>query len=269
VCTLLIGIDVLGPGTAVLGANRDESPERATQGPGILVASPRVIGGRDLVAGGTWLAIRDARFVTALMNRRPHPGDPTDGLRSRGLLCLEAASTARLDRPARIDPGTGEPRPDAWDMALRSLGDGAYGRCTLVGIDPDLGSWAVVGGGGEKPRGVPIPAGWHVITHAELDDPVEPRTHHVLSKLEGVKPRSVDEALARFASILRSHGDDGGPPVCIHREHFPTVSSTLLALGAVDRPRYLHADGPPCVTEYRDHSALLGADAPHEAREPA
>ncbi|HEX3113322.1 MAG TPA: NRDE family protein, partial [Candidatus Eisenbacteria bacterium] len=84
-CTLLIGIDVLGPGTAVLGANRDESPERATQGPGILVASPRVIGGRDLVAGGTWLAIRDARFVTALMNRRPHPGDPTDALRSRGL----------------------------------------------------------------------------------------------------------------------------------------------------------------------------------------
>lgn len=268
-CTLLIGIDVLGPGTALLGANRDESPERATAGPGVLASTPRVVGGRDLVARGTWLAIRDARFVTALMNRRPRPGDPVDGLRSRGLLCLEAASAARLDQPARIDPETGEPRPEAWDAALRRFGGGEYGRCTLVGIDPDLGSWAVVGGGGDEPRGVPIPAGWHAITHAELDDPSEPRTRHVLSRLEGMKPRNVDEALAGFASILRSHGEDGGPAVCIHREHFPTVSSTLLALGAVDRPRYLHADGPPCVTEYQDHSALLRADAHQEARERA
>ena len=268
-CTLLIGIDVLGPKTAVLGANRDESPERATAGPGVLVVSPRVVGGRDLVAGGTWLAIREGRFATALMNRRPRPDDPVDGLRSRGLLCLDAASTARLDRPARLDPETGEGRPDAWDTALRRLGNGAYGRCTLVGIDPDLGSWAVQGGGGDEPRGVPISAGWHAITHGDLDDPVEPRTRHVLSKLEGMKPRGVDDALELFASILRSHGEDGSPAVCIHRDHFPTVSSTLLALGAVARPRYLHADGPPCVTDYRDHSALLGADAPHIARERA
>jgi hypothetical protein len=269
VCTLLIGIDVLGPKTAVLGANRDESPERATAGPGVLVVSPRVVGGRDLVAGGTWLAIREGRFATALMNRRPRPDDPVDGLRSRGLLCLDAASTARLDRPARLDPETGEGRPDAWDTALRRLGNGAYGRCTLVGIDPDLGSWAVQGGGGDEPHGVPIPAGWHAITHGDLDDPVEPRTRHVLSLLEGMKPRGVDDALELFASILRSHGEDGSPAVCIHRDHFPTVSSTLLALGAVARPRYLHADGPPCVTDYRDHSALLDADAPHTARERA
>ena len=268
-CTLLIGIDVLGPRTAVLGANRDESPDRATAGPGILVASPRVVGGRDLVAGGTWLAIRDARLVTALMNRRPRPGDPSDGLRSRGLLCLETASSALLDRPARIDPETGEARPEAWDLALRQLGGGAYGRCTLVGIDPDLGSWAVSGGGVDEPRGVPIPSGWHAITHGELDDPDEPRTRHVLTRLEGMKPSGVDDALALLAGILRSHGEDGSPAVCIHRDHFPTVSSTLLALGAVDRPRYLHADGPPCVTEYRDHSALLGADSPQTVRERA
>jgi hypothetical protein len=37
----------------------------------------------------------------------------------------------------------------------------------------------------------------------------------------------------------------------------------------VDRPRYLHADGHPCVTDYHDHSALLRADAPDIAREHA
>ncbi len=260
-CTLLIGIDVLGPGTAVIGANRDESPERATAGPGVLVPTPRVVGGRDLVAGGTWLAVREGRFVAALMNRRPRPGDPTESLRSRGLLCLETAASAPLDQPARIDPATGEQRPAAWDAALRRLGDQAYARCTLVGIDPDLGSWAVAGGAGEAPRGVAIPAGWHAITHGELDDPDEPRTRHMIARLEGQRPGGVDGALDLLASLLRGHGEDGSPPVCIHRDRFPTVSSTLLALGALDRPRYLHADGPPCVTEYRDHSALLCADA--------
>ena len=265
-CTLLIGIDVLGPKTAVVGANRDESPDRATAGPGMLVSSPRVVGGRDLVAGGTWLAVREARFIAALMNRRPRPGDPTGGLRSRGLLCLETASSDRLDQPARIDPETGEARPAAWDAALRRLGSGAYARCTLVGIDPDLGSWAVAGGAGELSRGVPIPPGWHAITHGELDDPDEPRTRYALSRLEGAEPRGADEALDLLASILRGHDEGGSPAVCLHGDRFPTVSSTLLALGALERPRYLHADGPPCVTEYRDHSSLL-AGSPHGSGE--
>jgi hypothetical protein len=271
VCTLIAGIDVLGPGTLVVGANRDESPERATAGPGVLVARPRVVGGRDLVSGGTWLAIREGRFVSALMNRRPLPDAALDpsALRSRGLLCLDAAAGGpALDEPATIDPGTGELRPRRLDAALALIARDAYAHCTLVGLTTDGIGWAIHAGAGQgrAPEATWIGAGWHVITHQEVDDPTEPRTAWLLRRLEGANPRDADEALALLGSLLRLHGDGGEPPVCLHRERFPTVSSSLLALrGAAEGaapvsigpPRYLHAAGPPCVTPYEDVSKLL------------
>ena len=258
-CTVIVGLQILGPGTLLLGANRDESPDRPTAGPGVLVERPRVVGGRDLVSGGTWLAVREGRFISALMNRRPIPGDKRDPatLRSRGLLCLDAAAQGPpLDAPSAIDPGTGEPHPPRLDFALRLIGAGAYAHCTLVGVGLDSG-WAIRGGHGGSPEVTPITTGWHVITHQELDDPGEPRTKWLLERLEGAKAAGVDEAFALLGSLLRRHGEEGEPPVCIHRERFPTVSSSLLALGALGTPRYLHSPGPPCVTPYEDHSSLL------------
>jgi hypothetical protein len=56
--------------------------------------------------------------------------------------------------------------------------------------------------------------------------------------------------------IAKSHAPlDGGPrsAVCVHGEGRGTVSSALLAVDARGRPaKYLAADGPPCVTRYRD-----------------
>ena len=261
-CTLIAGLDVLGSGTLVLGANRDESPERPTAGPGVLVDRPRVVGGRDLLSGGTWLAIREARFASALMNRRPIPDAALDpsSLRSRGLLCLDAAASGpAIDAPATIDPGTGEARPRRLDAALGLLARDAYAHCTLVGLSSDGGGWAIHAGHGRAPEATWISPGWHVITHQDVDDPTEPRTAWLRERIQGASPRDVDAALELLSSLLRLHGDGGEPAVCLHRERFPTVSSSLLALGALggDRSRYLHADGPPCTTAYRDFSELL------------
>jgi len=262
VCTLLIGIDVLGPGTVALGANRDEDPARATDGPRVLVERPRVVGGRDRLAGGTWLAVREARVVAALLNRKPEPGDIADpsALRSRGLLCRDAAASGPAPgAPARIDPGTGEPRPERLDSLLRLFARDRYARCTLVLIEPGQGAWALHGGGSlEPPAVLAIEPGWHAITHRDLDDSEEPRTRFVLERLRTAGPRDADEAIERMAEILRLHGEDGTPPVCLHhRDRFPTVSSSLIVLGAPGGPRYLHAPGPPCVTPYEDVSALV------------
>jgi transport and Golgi organization protein 2 len=259
VCTVIVGLEVLGPGTLLFGANRDESPDRPTAGPGILVERPRVVGGRDLLSGGTWLAVREGRFVSALMNRRPIPGDARDPatLRSRGLLCLDAAAQGPpLDAPSAIDPGTGEARPPRLDASLSLLRAASYAHCTLVGVGLDTG-WAIHAGHAGEPEVAWIGPGWHVIAHQELDDPDEPRTKMLLKRLDGARPGSADEAFALLGSLLRLHGEGGEPPVCLHRERFPTVSSSLLALGAVGAPRYHHAPGPPCVTAYEDQSRLL------------
>jgi hypothetical protein len=44
---------------------------------------------------------------------------------------------------------------------------------------------------------------------------------------------------------------------CIHSEHYGTRSSTLAAIERGRVHAYLHADGPPCVTPFVDHTELL------------
>src|SRR5258707_7432858 len=240
-CTLILGLGILGPGSLVLGGNRDESPKRPSADPGVLVESPRVVGGRDLVSRGTWLAIREARFVTALMNRRPWPGDRREvsSLRSRGMLCLDAAVSGDLE--------------GALMVAIRD----AYAPCTLVGVGAGREAWAIQVGP-EKPRVRPMDRGWHVITHQELDDPNEPRTKWILEDIARKEPGSVEEAFDLLAGYLRWEGGEGRPAVCLHRESFPTVSSTLLALGVPDGSvSYRHSSGPPCTTPYQDYTPLL------------
>ncbi len=258
-CTLILGLGILGPGSLLLGANRDESPERPSGDPSVLVDSPRVVGGRDLISRGTWLAVREGRFVAALMNRRPVPGDARDpaSLRSRGLLCLDVAAY-HLGHDSFLE------------AALDLVGRDTYAHCTLVGVGIDGEAWALRAGAGAgggagdgESRAVPIARGWHVITHMDLDDRAEPRTGWLLDALEREMPGSVDEGIALLTRLLHVHAADdaptsGTPAVCIHRDIFPTVSSSIVALGVPGTARYLHAPGPPCVTEYQDCSALLG-----------
>ena len=244
-CTLILGLGILGPGSLLLGANRDESPDRPTEEPGILVASPRVVGGRDLLSGGTWLAIREGTFATALMNRRPVPGDTRDPktFRSRGLLCLDVAAQG------------GTPDASHLDIALRLVDRDAYAPCTLVGVGLDGEAWALQTGIG-PPRIQPIARGWHVITHQDLDDAGEPRTRWIYEDIREKRPATVDQAVELMSEHLRSHGKGGAPEVCLHRDTFPTVSSSLIALGE-GGPRYLHAQGSPCMNAYRDETSLL------------
>ena len=111
----------------------------------------------------------------------------------------------------------------------------------------------------EEPRAAVLEPGWHVITHAEMDDHEEPRTRWLLERLRGERPRDADEGFELLSGLLRIHEGDGPPAVCLHRERFPTVSSSVLALGMAGAGggRYRHAGGPPCVTPFEDHSALL------------
>ena len=259
-CTLILGVEVLGPNSLFVGANRDESPDRPAEGPGILGGKPRVVGGRDRLAGGTWLAVREGRFVAALMNRRLSEGTEANEatLRSRGLLCLETAAAS----------GEGA----FLDTALAALQRDRYGHCSLVGVGTDGEAWWIHAGGGPgPPRVTGIPRGWHVITHEDLDDRSEPRTRAVMTALGDWVPATAELAVERIARVLRRHDGEGAESVCLHRERFPTVSSSILALGALGSPpRYLHAAGPPCMTPYEDVSHLLagspaGATGPRPA----
>ncbi len=82
-CTLLFAHRADPEYPLVIAANRDEHYGRATQRAGYWRDAPEVLGGRDGVAGGTWMALRrDGRWA-ALTNVR-EPGRYLEGAPSRG-----------------------------------------------------------------------------------------------------------------------------------------------------------------------------------------
>jgi uncharacterized protein with NRDE domain len=256
VCTVLIGRDVTGPGEVLIAANRDEDPARPSDPPGVIWDEPRLLGGRDRVSGGTWMALRPALThagrseaqagsnVTLLLNRRPLPGAPLPA-RSRGLLTIDVARAS-----------------DPLAAALAEAATGRYAPCTLLHVSPSDGWWLAITADGPVRTGE-ITAGWHAITHAELDDKSEPRTAWLTRELSGFRPSGVEPALTRLAALLAHHGDASSPAVCLHEGRMQTVSAALLALTHTSTI-YRHAEGRPCTTPFIDVSSLARGTANDE-----
>jgi uncharacterized protein with NRDE domain len=97
-CTAIVGYD---PGARVplfLAGVRDELADRAWQPPGRhWPGHPGLIGGRDELAGGTWLALDPASpRVACVLNGVGRPA-PEERRRSRGELPLLVAETGALE----------------------------------------------------------------------------------------------------------------------------------------------------------------------------
>src|SRR5262245_51229901 len=84
-CLIVVGLDAAARYPFVVAANRDEQHARPTQSAAWW--PQRVLGGRDLAAGGTWLAV-DARGRFAAVTNIRDAQRPV-GLRSRGSLVAE------------------------------------------------------------------------------------------------------------------------------------------------------------------------------------
>jgi hypothetical protein len=244
----LIGRDVTGAGEVLIAANRDEDPARPSNPPGILLDAPRLVGGRDRISGGTWLAVRtdrsgrgDGCSVTLLLNRRPLPGAPLPA-RSRGLLTIDVA---RAENPRAVARAEAE--------------SGRYAPCTLVHVSHAECWWLAITADGLV-RTAEIAPGWHAITHAEMDDPGEPRTAWLARELSNFRPSGLEPALVRLGSLLAHHGDASSPAVCLHEGRMQTVSAALLALTHA-RAIYRHAEGRPCTQPFADVSDRLAGGA--------
>src|SRR6516165_2593505 len=104
-CTAILSIE---PGAPVLLAGiRDELVDRAWEPPGRHWPDhPGLIGGLDLLAGGTWLSVAPgAHRAACVLNGRGRMA-PAQARRSRGVLPLQAAEDGKLGRAglAGFDP---------------------------------------------------------------------------------------------------------------------------------------------------------------------
>ncbi|MEV5498345.1 NRDE family protein [Nonomuraea fuscirosea] len=145
-CTLIVKT---GPRLTLMGV-RDEFADRPWEGPGEHWPDyPGVIGGRDLKAGGTWLAVHPAaRRAAALLNGHGRAAEETTKV-SRGDLALKAAYTGEL-------PEGDLTRYDPFHLVLADLT-----RVRLLSWD------------GERPVRSDLPAGTSMVVNSGLDDESE------------------------------------------------------------------------------------------------
>ena len=94
-CLFTLANQVVDAFPLVIAANRDELYARPTAEAGRWADDRRIVGGRDLLAGGTWLALRDDGRFAAVTNLR---GEAKPEAPSRGTL---VGDFVRGDDPPR------------------------------------------------------------------------------------------------------------------------------------------------------------------------
>lgn len=243
-CTLAIYFRALPGFPIVVAANRDEFLSRPTRPPMLLDAESGIYGGRDDVAGGTWLGVSRGGLVAALLNRRStDPPDPAR--RSRGHLCLDALRAGSASEARR---------------RLEAIEAESYNPFNLLVADERL-AWVATNQGGRTSL-QDLPPGLHLLTNLDVNDPTCPRiagSHRMFAELlaPAAPPPASPDFVARLRGILSRHDTPLDPrdptlanSLCLHLDGYGTRSSTLLFRSDAGRWTYLHANGRPCETAY-------------------
>lgn len=254
-CTIAILLDVVPDAPLILAANRDESYARPTRPPALL--GPGVVGGIDVLSGGTWLAVRgDGRFA-AVTNQRVLVPTPS-GLRSRGHVVRELAL---VDDPAAY---------------IAALDPTHYASMNLVWGDA-RGAWVAYARRETNELTVePLPRGVHVLCNDRLGSDAFPRGARLQATIEAAGARSWSGLAPILRAALADHAMVEPDPThthlphdlaraltatCIHSPAYGTRSSSLFAARVGAALAYEHADGPPCTTPFTDLRALLEVSA--------
>lgn len=243
-CTLAIYVGQFPDVPIVIAANRDEILDRPASAPLVLAEHPRVVGGRDLRAGGTWLGISEHGLAAGLLNRRTVEA-PVDGRRSRGLLLLEVLASESAAAAARL---------------LTGVDPGAYNAFNVLVADRGHAFVAQ-----NRPDGMHLArldSSLHLLSNLDLNDATCPklaRSHALFAAAADAFRASSDAerfrrdlraVLADHTTALDPRLPDALGALCVHADGFGTRCSSLLFLHADGYWRHWFADGPPCRADY-------------------
>jgi uncharacterized protein with NRDE domain len=274
VCLLIALFGVVPSAPLIVAANRDERYDR----PAVAIttlreAQPRILGGRDEVAGGTWLAVNEFGVVAGLTNV-PSPQGRDTTKRSRGE--LPVALAAHQDAAAAV----------AWIRATVDPPD--YNPCWLLVGDRESLFYVDLTGG-RRPVARRLTAGSYVLENAPLL-PRSAKAAHVaeLMAAAGVGRETVDGVGAGgaagatgaisaggaagagavregLATVLRDHSPVPGGTLpgglsaaCVHGNGYGTRSAMIVMVRTTGPPQVHVADGPSCQAPLVDAGELWG-----------
>jgi uncharacterized protein with NRDE domain len=236
----------------VVAANRDERLDRPATAATVLQArGPRILGGRDDEAGGTWLAVNDRGVVAGLTNRPSQQGRDASK-RSRGELPLALATHADAEEAA--EDFAARFRPDDYNPSWLLVAD----RRSLLYVDMT---------GGERPDVRALPPGIHILENNPIDAG-SAKQRHVMDLVTAAGPSSLGDR--DLASVLGDHSvpadhdvlpDGIGDAVlaaCVHTELYGTRSAAIIRVPTDERsrPAMSVADGHPCTSPFADVGSL-------------
>ena len=273
-CLLIALFGVVDDAPLMVAANRDELYARPAVTLTVLHAGddrhPRVLGGRDELAGGTWLAVNEHGVVAGLTNQPAGSGrDPSK--RSRGELPLafaayRTAAEAVEAETARLDPLD-------------------YNPCWLLVGDRDT-LFSVGLAAGPRPAVTELPPGPHILENRPFGTPTA-KTAQVTAmvaeqrvRIAAGSPETVATAADALAAVLSDHRPAAAPPAsaappapgatggvrppelsaaCVHTSRYGTRSAMIVTVPPAGLPRLRVADGPPCEVPFQDATSLWAA----------
>lgn len=246
-CTLLLRFAPGDPWPVVAGAVRDEFTERSWDEPGRHWDGARadLIGGRDHIAGGTWLAVDPIRHaMAALLNgvRLPAPADGSTRP-TRGALALDALISGGPVEADVVDH-------DGFHLVL----------ATITGID--VWSWD---GDTLTPRS--LEPGDHILVNGGVDaeDPLVPHFTPLMAALPAPAPGASGDPAEAWGSWLDLMAGAGLEPdderaLIVRRvlegRTYGSTSASLVALSS-DGVRYDFTADPTDTSSW--YPVLVGA----------
>jgi uncharacterized protein with NRDE domain len=244
VCLLVFATRLRNDLPLVVGANRDEQLERPAVPMEVLrAAGPLVLGGRDLLAGGTWLAVNELGVLAAITNR-PLAEEARDASkRSRGELPLALASHGSAR--AAVDALVAATRPDDYNPAWLAVAD----REALFTLDVTEG---------EAPAVTEHPPGIHVFENRPPGTE-SPKVRRVRALLGPLDDLGEEQVVGRLTDTLADHEIPEGQEerfriagaACVHGEAYGSRWSGIVTVPAGSaRPTLRYADGPPCTAPF-------------------
>lgn len=211
----------------VLLGNRDEYHARPAAPADWWPDHPHILGGRDLRAGGTWLAAHRSGRVAVVTNYPDRP-PPSATPPSRGQLVREFVA------------GTRDVADYFAALAARARD---YAGFSLVAADPaaaGLFAWEA------QPTSRPeLPPGVHALSNAPLDRPW-PKVEWLAGRLARALESHADPQPSQLLDLLLHRGPVGraaGLPAVAHQpfvtgEHYGTRASTLVLVGQQGEVRF-------------------------------
>ena len=244
-CTLALYFHVFPDYPLVVAANRDEHYDRPSSAPEVLATTPRILAGKDLRAGGTWLGVNEHSLFAGILNRRSNGEQSSlSATRSRGLLCLDLLNVESASQ----------------GRALVEREERDYQPFTLVFADPTE-AWTAVNRHGSIET-LRLGNGLHVFSSAAAHDERSEKKERAYALFSTLVPELTDKAkdVWSWTSILtttlsdHTPGDMGGDrreAICVHGDVSGTVSSSILIYSPRERRfQTFFCSGPPCQNSF-------------------